>query len=132
MNSDAISIFSSVGPTLDGRIKPEVTAPGSDIISAYHTADDAYATISGTSMACPHAAGVIALLLTRNSELSYEEAKHLLLENTDQNLRFSRRVCNGIRDDIFPNNVFGSGRINALKSITAQSRTILKDAFQMS
>lgn len=123
-STDAISSFSSVGPTSDGRMKPEIAAPGSDVISAYHTADNAYVSLSGTSMACPHAAGTIALLQTRNKNLTYEQAKDLLLGNTDQNLAFSGRVCDGVGDNVFPNHVFGSGRINALKSIKAQTKTM--------
>lgn len=66
------SHFSSMGPTFDGRIKPDVVAPGHDIRStvyddthpahaAYH--DDGYGLMSGTSMASPCAAGVTALML---------------------------------------------------------------------
>lgn len=64
------SDFSSMGPTFDGRIKPDVVAPGHDIRStvydailhpAYH--DDGYGLMSGTSMASPCAAGVLALML---------------------------------------------------------------------
>ncbi|CAL8112074.1 unnamed protein product [Orchesella dallaii] len=118
---DEISYFSSVGPTSDGRMKPEIAAPGSDVISAYHTGDFAYTSLSGTSMACPHAAGTIALLLTRNNGLTYGQAKDLLEKPADRQLAFSGRTCDGIRDDIFPNHVFGNGRINALKSVQQQT-----------
>jgi subtilisin family serine protease len=47
--------FSNIGPCVD------VFAPGANIYSAWHTADDAYSTLSGTSMSTPHAAGVAAL-----------------------------------------------------------------------
>ncbi|CAL8111453.1 unnamed protein product [Orchesella dallaii] len=118
---DAISTFSSVGPTTDGRMKPEVSAPGSNVISAYYTSDTAYVSLSGTSMACPHAAGTIALLQTRNKNLSYAQAKQFLQGHTDTNLQFTGRVCENIGDNVFPNHVFGSGRINALKSVRAQT-----------
>jgi hypothetical protein len=63
------SDFSSMGPTFDGRIKPDIVAPGSNITSTvYHTSgslyqDDGYGLMSGTSMASPCTAGVIALML---------------------------------------------------------------------
>ncbi|ODM94207.1 Bacillopeptidase F [Orchesella cincta] len=117
---DAISSFSSVGPTTDGRMKPEVSAPGSNVISAYHTSDTAYVSLSGTSMACPHA-GAIALLQVRDKNLSYVKAKEFLLGQTDKNLVSSGRTCEGIPDNQFPNHVFGTGRINALKSVRAQT-----------
>ncbi|ODM94623.1 Bacillopeptidase F [Orchesella cincta] len=83
---DAISSFSSVGPTTDGRMKPEVSAPGSNVISAYYTSDTAYVSLSGTSMACPHAAGAIALLQVRDKNLSYVKAKEFLLGQTIRTL----------------------------------------------
>ncbi len=66
-SADSMSTFSSCGPTDDGRIKPEITVPGSSIISA--NADNNTATnncntksTSGTSMATPGAAGLTALI----------------------------------------------------------------------
>ncbi|ODM95284.1 Bacillopeptidase F [Orchesella cincta] len=78
MESDSISSFSSVGPTVDKRMKPDIAAPGSEVISAYHTSDDAYRSLSGTSMAAPHVSGVVALFLTRNEQLDVANVKDLL------------------------------------------------------
>src|SRR5437773_7272881 len=63
--SDTIASFSSRGPvTIDGsgRIKPDITAPGTSTRSASNSGDTAYAIASGTSMATPHISGAMALL----------------------------------------------------------------------
>ncbi|ODM89036.1 Bacillopeptidase F [Orchesella cincta] len=129
---DAISSFSSVGPTTDGRMKPEVSAPGSNVISAYHTSDTAYVSLSGTSMACPHAAGAIALLQVRDKNLSYVKAKEFLLGQTDKNLVSTGRTCEGIPDNEFPTtclelDVSTPSRVSELKPLPCKAKSELQN-----
>lgn len=117
---DQLSTFSSVGPTVvDHDLKPDISAPGSSVISADYQNDDTYRTMSGTSMACPHAAGTVALLLSRNSNLTYVQIKSLLQSYADRDLSFVDSVCGWIADNAFPNHHFGYGRLNAYKSLQA-------------
>jgi serine protease AprX len=58
--------FSSIGPTADGRIKPDVMAMGESVYTAAPSAVDEYELVDGTSLSAPLAAGVAALLLEIN------------------------------------------------------------------
>lgn len=62
--------FSSVGNTVDGRIKPDVMAMGSGVVVASTFSNTNYSTASGTSFSCPLAAGVAALILSHNPALT--------------------------------------------------------------
>jgi subtilisin family serine protease len=83
-----VSSFSSHGPTLDGRTLPTLVAPGEVIFSALSRAvptDSAFVLEGGglvekrgTSMACPHVVGTVALMLERNHYLTVENIRSLL------------------------------------------------------
>ncbi|MBE2281275.1 MAG: S8 family serine peptidase, partial [Ignavibacteriaceae bacterium] len=84
-NNNPISSSSSRGPSACGGtgsllIKPEVSAPGTNVRSSVASSDNAYANYSGTSMAAPHVAGAIALLKQANPLLTGYELKMALYE----------------------------------------------------
>jgi len=100
-----LSSFSSQGPTRDGRQKPEIAAPGERIMSVKFKAsgDDQYKLLRGTSMASPHVAGTIALMLQKDNALTQSEIKECLI--------------NSARSDGFtgatPNPMWGYGKLDA-------------------
>ncbi len=78
--NDIIASFSSRGPsTLTNEIKPDVSAPGVSVRSSIN--GGGYANFDGTSMASPHSAGCVALLLSADPSLSINAAEDLLRDN---------------------------------------------------
>jgi serine protease AprX len=105
--SDQIAYFSSRGPTGDGRIKPDVCFPGVDIIScrAANTSEgqpvgDKYTTLSGTSMATPHATGACAVLLQSKPGLSPHQVKDLVMSSA-RNLGLDPNTQGSGRGDVY-------------------------------
>jgi serine protease AprX len=77
----ALASFSSRGPTLDGRIKPEIVAPGYKINSVKANSTNGYIAMSGTSMAAPQVAGIVALMYSANYSLTPAQVKSYLTAN---------------------------------------------------
>lgn len=68
---ERLAVTSSQGPTRDGRLKPEIAAPGTEIVAACgFDPDNLWVAMSGTSMASPYVAGVSALMLSLNPQLT--------------------------------------------------------------
>jgi len=120
---DTLSSFSSVGPTTDGRMKPDIAAPGSNVVSAYNSGDSDYRALSGTSMACPHTAGAAALLLAYNPNMPFQKVLDYLGQGADTNIVSSGRTCEGRPDHVMPNHHFGQGRLNAFKALQSAVNT---------
>jgi serine protease AprX len=114
--TDTIASFSSRGPvTVDGsnRIKPDITAPGTGTRSCDNTADNAYTTASGTSMATPHIAGAMALLWSAIPSFQHQiQPSRDALNNTA--VFISSTQCGTAGP---PNNVYGWGRVNIATAV---------------
>jgi subtilisin family serine protease len=125
---DSLSLFSSHGPSRDGRIKPDLVAPGqaiisalsssliigTDVDSAWITADAKHQIMQGTSMASPHVAGVIAMLLERNKSLNYDQVYSIITSSTTKDSYTGQTA----------NQLFGYGKLNALNAVKATTTDV--------
>jgi serine protease AprX len=107
--------FSSRGPTLDGRIKPDVVAPGVGITSAWWPGHG-YNTLRGTSQAAPFVAGVAALMLQVNPELGSQRVKETIMGTASD---WGRGGDNTIAGSTGPDIDYGAGRLDAYAAIQA-------------
>jgi subtilisin family serine protease len=106
-----LSWFSSAGPTRDGRLKPEISAPGHEVWAALSESGDESTRMSGTSMAAPAVTGVVALMYSaaRSAGVSLSSA------DTRAILAATARKAAGAAWD--PR--YGEGRIDALAAVQA-------------
>lgn len=121
-----ISPFSSLGPTPDGRKKPDITAPGEPIVSsmsanegvaAGRKVDAKHFKNEGTSMSAPHVAGIIALMFQKNPCLTSEEVLSVLQGSA---------ATDSFTGTALPDNTWGYGKVDALeamKDVTTVSGT---------
>ncbi len=109
-----IASFSSRGPSFfSSEIKPNISAPGVNVRSSWN--NGGYMVESGTSMASPHVAGTVALIISKNSALRGNiSAIRTILDNSG--IDVNSLGCGGSLDD---NNNFGEGRLNALSAVQA-------------
>jgi hypothetical protein len=118
-----IASFSSNGPTVDGRIKPDISAPGNVVVSSVNSFDTNYtsssskvvkgvtdgshnwwyATLQGTSMSAPVVTGIIALWLEVRPDLNTNDIK-AILDNTAIQDSYTGNTIN---------NIWGRGKIDA-------------------
>ncbi len=118
-----ICYFSSYGPTIDGRDKPDISAPGYEVCSSVSSyADESisatqsivyegrtykFAKLSGTSMSSPFTTGVVALMLQANPTATPQDIKQALIYSaTKDSLTEARGMVR-----------FGHGKVNALQAI---------------
>lgn len=116
--------FSSIGPRLDGAVKPEIAAPGVSVKSSissfttdtYPSVEDVYfngrtysfTAFSGTSMSSPMVSGIVALMLEANPNLTPLEVKQILLETA----RTDNYTTIGV-----PNFSWGWGKVSAIDAV---------------
>jgi subtilisin family serine protease len=122
-----IARFSSPGPTRDGRIKPEITAPGIAIASAMARSagpaanrilpDGVHFINQGTSMAAPHVTGAIALLLQHRPTLDAAAIRGIFAATADRDA-FTTRVY-AFSPDGRPSDWWGFGKLNVCAAIGA-------------
>ncbi len=120
-SDDIVADFSSRGPTVDGLKKPDVVAPGVDIISLRSPGSQIdkskkesrinswYLSLSGTSMATPVCAGVCALVLEANPQLTPDQVKEI--------------ICGTAESMNLDPDIQGAGLINAAKAVRAVTAT---------
>ncbi|MFN0016465.1 MAG: S8 family peptidase [Saprospiraceae bacterium] len=117
-NNDTITGFSSRGPVaIDSsfRVKPNVVAPGAGIRSSVRNGE--YAHYWGTSMAGPHVAGLVALVLSARPDLAGEvDIIEDIIEETAVP-GFDTTDCSDNYGQNYPNNTYGYGRVDALAAV---------------
>lgn len=123
-SNDVIASFSSRGPVTvyTSTMKPDISAPGVNIPSCLghdnNSSTYTYGSLSGTSMAGPHVAGVAALIMSARPDLiGNVDAIENVMEITAVPKFASGAFCGTDNGASHPNNVYGWGRVDALAAI---------------
>lgn len=110
---ETMADFSSRGPvTLTWMIKPDVSAPGVNIVSTFP--GEGYAALQGTSMASPHVAGAAALLLQKNPNWGTEDVKAALMNTAVD-------VIDPATEKAYPHNTQGAGSIRVVEALETKT-----------
>ncbi len=102
--SNRVTPFSSRGPTADGRIKPDVVAQGAQVYAAV-SGTGKYGLFRGTSLSTPITAGICALVLQQNPDLTLEQLLDLMRASGDN------------QPPLGPDNDRGWGRVDAVRAV---------------
>ena len=120
-NSDIMAGFSSQGPTdVDFRVKPDVVAPGVNVLSsiphAFCAAPPCFAFFQGTSMATPHLAGSAAVVRQQHPAWSAAAVRSAIVNTADRGVL--KNFSNGaLQDNV---NINGAGRENLLAAVSTK------------
>ncbi|WP_319005035.1 S8 family serine peptidase [Mesobacillus jeotgali] len=110
---ETMADFSSRGPvTHTWMIKPDVSAPGVNIVSTFP--GNTYAALQGTSMSSPHVAGAAALLLQKNPKWGTEDVKAALMNTADD-------VIDPATEKPYPHNTQGAGSIRIVDALNTKT-----------
>jgi minor extracellular serine protease Vpr len=120
-NSNIMAAFSSQGPTdVDFRVKPDVVAPGVNVLSSipasFCAAPPCWAFFQGTSMATPHLAGSAAVVFGQHPTWSAAQVRSAIVNTADQGIL---KTSSGAAIQSDPN-VIGAGRDNVLSAVNAK------------
>jgi len=119
-NDDFMAGFSSQGPTdVDFRVKPDVVAPGVNVLSsipaAFCATPPCFAFFQGTSMATPHLAGSAAVVRWLHPDWSAAEVRSAIVNTADQGV-LKKSTSTTLETDV---NIVGAGRENLLSAVNA-------------
>jgi subtilisin family serine protease len=116
---DSMADFTSEGPArVTSVLKPDISAPGVDIVSAGVGTGDGPATLSGTSMAAPHVSGTAALIKQIHPDWNPAQVKAALMNYA------TLKMKNNDLSTPVPATVMGAGRVRADQSAKAESLAI--------